>query len=131
MEIIPVNMPGIPMPDPAFNAFLSPLVHGILVVGMVTHSGLDLTPRAGCAPVAVPCAMLWNRLAVLSDGTVPLCRVDIDASTHLGYIRDNTLEEIWRSPVLQRVRTAHLRGRRAAMPLCAACFFMDSGDSQA
>lgn len=131
MEIITVNMPDNPVPNPDFNGFWSPLVDSIQVVGMVLHGGLDQGPRAGCAPVAAPCAMLWDRLAVLSDGAVPLCCVDIDASIRLGNLQDSTLEEIWQSPALRRIRAAHMRGRRASMPLCAACSYMDPGDSPA
>ena len=124
MEIITVNQPDNPMPDSRFDEFWLPYVDDILIVGMVEHSGLDRGGYENHDPVTTPCAMLWDRLVILSDGVVPLCCVDIDATIVLGNIRTQSLPHIWKSATLKNIRKIHRSGRRPSISICARCSYM-------
>lgn len=68
-----------------------------------------------------PCDYLWTSLSVQHDGSVALCCEDFEGRIALGNVRRQSLEEIWRGPLLQKYRQAHLAGRRGSMPLCRGC----------
>ena len=71
------------------------------------------------------CGQLWQRLVILSDGTVLPCCGGIDHSRGviygLGNVRDNTLHEIWNSDDLQIIRYLHKKGESHEVEMCAHC----------
>jgi spiro-SPASM protein len=65
----------------------------------------------------IPCWHLRRDMAVLLDGTVPLCREDLRAGTPLGNALDEELAVIWEKA--QETWRSHLAGTYPG--ICAAC----------
>lgn len=68
-----------------------------------------------------PCVALWSLMAVLVDGTVPLCNVDYTATTTLGDLEQQTITDLWTGKTLSHIRAEHLKGLRNAHELCGGC----------
>lgn len=126
--LITVDMGNDRLLNEKFHRFWRPYVDEIMTVGMISHSGLgnpELTGRREKRTVTRPCIQLWDRMVVLSDGTVPLCCVDIRPEYRVGNASDWDLKEIWRSNTFMRFRRLHRGGRRNAIRLCSDCTFME------
>lgn len=70
-----------------------------------------------------PCAMLWNGLTVLSNGTVTACACrDLDGTSQLvlGNIRERSLRELWHSERLRDIRQDWF-ARRHIPDICRDC----------
>ena len=71
------------------------------------------------------CGQLWQRLVILSDGTVLPCCGGIDHPRGviygLGNVRDNTLHDIWNGEVLNKYRELHRNGLSHEVDMCARC----------
>jgi spiro-SPASM protein len=63
------------------------------------------------------CWHLKRDMAILMDGTVPLCREDIRSSLKLGNALEDDLSAIWESA--GEVHRSHLSGKYPG--ICAAC----------
>jgi spiro-SPASM protein len=64
-----------------------------------------------------PCWHLKRDMAVLLDGTVPLCREDVRVESPLGNALSEDLATVWERA--QHIYTAHVGG--AYPGLCAGC----------
>lgn len=71
--------------------------------------------------VATPCSDLWRRMFVWWDGKINPCDVDYRSSLSVGSLADGDLSTLWRSPAYERLRAAHLDGRRADLTPCNRC----------
>jgi len=79
----------------------------------------DLNARACIGP--------WGSMIIDHDGRVALCPVDSDAEFDIGNVWEQTIAELWRSPVFHRVREEHrLHGRGGSLPMCDLCNLWDS-----
>ncbi|HEB71925.1 MAG TPA: radical SAM protein [Nitrospirae bacterium] len=69
-----------------------------------------------------PCNQVFERLIVLSDGTVPLCCED---TPKFKYAQGSALEtppiDIFNSTGFENIRRLHLDGEKNRIPLCAQC----------
>jgi len=72
----------------------------------------DLSPL-----IRTPCWHLKRDMAVLIDGTVPLCREDLRAANPLGNALDGELADIWAKA--EETYRAHLAGKYPG--ICAEC----------
>ncbi len=70
-----------------------------------------------------PCRYLWTQLNIKDNGDVTLCCLDWDAKMIVGNIREQSLQQVWRSPRLEQIRKLHLENRIAEVPLCKDCDF--------
>lgn len=68
-----------------------------------------------------PCYLLWRQLAFYYDGTAVACCHDFLHETELGNIHERSIEELWNSAAMVRLRQMHREGRQAEIPLCAGC----------
>ena len=64
-----------------------------------------------------PCWHLKRDMAILLDGTVPLCKEDLRASVKLGNALADDLSAIWESA--RRIHRSHVSGEYPG--ICAAC----------
>ena len=78
------------------------------------HKRFNLTNKA-------PCNNLWRRMVVYWDGSVVLCCADMFASSVLGNLKYNSIEEIWRGSVLRDLRNKMIERRRFEVSLCKNC----------
>lgn len=72
-----------------------------------------------------PCIMPWSTLSITAMGHIALCPQDFNASMQLGDVRMESLEKIWRSVALQRLRAFHASGQRNEIKLCRGCVLYD------
>lgn len=75
----------------------------------------DMSP-----PRRSPCARLWSRLVVRSDGSVVSCEQDFAGRGVLGNVDETPVAEIWQKR-LAPLRADHRAGDFSARPLCGAC----------
>lgn len=71
------------------------------------------------------CAQLWQRLLVLADGDIlPCCRATrggTDKLFVLGNAHKLSLQEMWKSDKLNRLRTLHEEGQSHEIKMCRLC----------
>ena len=87
------------------------------------HTNLNLTGRLDMPDDVQrwPCQHLWQRLVVDYRGHIRYCPIDWNSLSRIGTVDDITLAEAWRSPALDAVRAAHLRGDFNACAACGQC----------
>ncbi len=83
----------------------------------VIPSGKTLRPASrGRCPFDSP----WRQMAVFVDGSVSFCNMDHENSVNLGSLLDSSVEALWDSPRLQRIRR-EMTAERLTEPLCRRC----------
>ena len=75
----------------------------------------------------LPCVALWSLLVIFGDGRVPLCNVDYNNVYPTGNVLENSIEELWRSKIMNERREQHLTGKKACISLCEHCNVWDEG----
>jgi radical SAM protein with 4Fe4S-binding SPASM domain len=70
-----------------------------------------------------PCHYLWRGpIYVKHNGDVyPCCQSYMLDGQAVGRIGESTLEEIWKSAEMQRMRSLHVAGRGGEIDICARC----------
>ena len=68
-----------------------------------------------------PCIALWGTMCIHSNGDVGLCCMDTESSFILGNVYDQSIQEIWNSPTLNKIRDLHLKKMRKNISLCNGC----------
>lgn len=72
------------------------------------------------------CPQLWQRMAVLWDGTILPCNHDDDAKLSLGNVSDISIKEAWASHRLNQIREMHKNGQTHLIDACNGCYLRDS-----
>lgn len=72
------------------------------------------------------CPQMWQRMAVLWDGTILPCNHDDDAKLVLGKVGENSIYEAWNSSKLKEIREIHKRGDAHTINACNGCYLRDS-----
>ena len=78
----------------------------------------------------LPCVALWSLLVIFANGDVPLCNVDYNNKFPTGSVLENSIEELWRSKIMNERRQMHLEGRKDCISLCVNCNVWDEPESQ-
>lgn len=68
-----------------------------------------------------PCSNLWSELTILWDGHVALCCMDYEGKVILGDISKETLQNVWSSEKLQKIREYQLKRQFDQIELCKRC----------
>jgi MoaA/NifB/PqqE/SkfB family radical SAM enzyme len=68
-----------------------------------------------------PCFRLWKQMVITSTGEVAACCTDWDCDLVIGDLRTQSLLEVWRSTLLNKLRRLHLSGCASDIPLCSKC----------
>ena len=90
-------------------------------VAFVNYNPWENTYECARTGVDAPCSDLWRRMFVWWDGKVNPCDVDYRSTLSVGSLADGDLSALWRSPAYERLRAAHLSGRRADVTPCNRC----------
>lgn len=90
----------------------------------------DFRPIAQSYEPNLPCVALWSLLVIFANGDVPLCNVDYNNKYPTGSVREQTIEEVWRSKVMAERRHAHLEGRKGDIKLCENCNVWEEAETQ-
>ncbi len=80
-------------------------------------AGLDIATL----PILKVCSEPLRHLAIHSNGDCSPCCADGSQSTIVGNVNTDTIEAIWQSEKMNRIRHALKNGRRDAIPSCYAC----------
>jgi MoaA/NifB/PqqE/SkfB family radical SAM enzyme len=75
----------------------------------------------------LPCVALWSLLVIFGDGRVPLCNVDFNNVYPIGSVLEHSIEELWKSKVMNDLREQHLTGKKSCISLCENCNVWDEG----
>jgi len=75
----------------------------------------------------LPCVALWSLFVIFGDGKVPLCNVDYNNKFPLGDVTKSSIEEIWRSSLLNKYRGMHLDHKKDNISICQNCNVWDEG----
>lgn len=75
----------------------------------------DMSP-----PRRKPCARLWSRMMILSDGRVVSCEQDLAGKQVVGDAARQSLRDIWEQG-MSPLRKAHKEGSWGACELCPGC----------
>lgn len=71
------------------------------------------------------CTLPFKELDILWTGDVPLCHFSAaqlgEPGLLLGNIRQASIADLWRGPILQQYRDAHRHRDKARMPVCRGC----------
>jgi radical SAM protein with 4Fe4S-binding SPASM domain len=67
------------------------------------------------------CIFPFGSMAIMADGTVPLCCVDVQPTYRLGRANKTSIAAIWKSRALRRIRHLHLSGKKWEMKICRGC----------
>ena len=73
----------------------------------------------------LPCVVLWSLMVIFSNGDVPLCNVDYSNKYPTGSLLTHSIEELWRSQIMEERRHLHLNGRKAEIDICKDCNVWD------
>ena len=65
-----------------------------------------------------PCRSIFQHMVVLSNGKVALCCIDSDGSVVLGDLNKQTINEVWNSNKIKKIRELHLSGQGDKIKLC-------------
>jgi hypothetical protein len=69
--------------------------------------------------VQFPCYRLWLTFTVLWDGRVSMCCADFDGRHIFGDLRNQTIAEVWNSPMYRAARREHLES--GGPGICRTC----------
>lgn len=86
----------------------------------------DMSQRKKGLAYPWACPQIWQRMAVLWDGTILPCNHDYQQILVLGNARDMAIKDAWHSEKLEHVRRLHKSGDSVKAPVCDGCFLRDS-----
>lgn len=69
----------------------------------------------------LPCVALWSLMVIFGNGDVPLCNVDYNNKYPTGSVLEHSIEELWRSKILNQHRHSHMTGNKCDISLCTNC----------
>ena len=78
----------------------------------------------------LPCVALWSLLVIFGNGDVPLCNVDYNNKYPTGSVLENSIEELWRSKIMNERRAIHLEGDKACIGICGNCNVWEEPEAQ-
>ncbi len=87
--------------------------------GLVNTELFPSAPEKGPGPV--PCQRPFVKAYILFNGDVLLCNCDWERTTVAGNLLEDSLERIWKSPLLMEIRKNHILGSHPVDSLCAKC----------
>lgn len=115
---------------PAYEAFWRPRLaaHDRVSQHNVHNWGgqlKDFTPVTDSREPNLPCVALWSLMVIFANGDVPLCNVDYNNTYPTGNVALQSIEEVWRSPVMADRRALHLTAAKGDIGLCKNCNVWD------
>jgi len=78
----------------------------------------------------LPCVALWSLMVFFANGDVPLCNVDYNNKYPTGNIMKSSIEELWKSKIMNERRKLHLNGKKKDISICANCNVWDEAKGE-
>ena len=69
----------------------------------------------------IPCKILFEMLAINTDGNVVMCCEDFTPKVTLGNVFETSIEEIWNSEKFNKIRKAHIEHKKYDLDVCKNC----------
>lgn len=104
-----------------------PLVDGVRVSLMATYGDVQAHSTVGDFKEfsedgkTRPCPQLWTRLVILSNGEATVCCADYEGKLSVGNIADRSIEELWGSEAIHKIRDINFRKAFDELPMCRSC----------
>lgn len=67
------------------------------------------------------CKQPFQRLVVMTDGTVCVCATDVMGVLAIGNIHNTSLKDLWHGPKINQLREQHRSGKYYESPMCRIC----------
>lgn len=67
------------------------------------------------------CSQLFQRLVIMTDGTVTVCATDVMGNIAIGNVRETSIKDLWHGPKLNALRDLHTSGNYFKNPMCRIC----------
>ncbi|MEM2963778.1 MAG: radical SAM protein [Candidatus Anstonellales archaeon] len=67
------------------------------------------------------CPMVYQRLVILYDGRVTICCGNIYGKLVAGDLNKHSVEEVWKGPIMQKLREYLAKGESHRVQICAEC----------
>lgn len=107
------------------------IVYDVNTMGGEFSSKEELVARLHMDIERRPCHMVFDRLIVLADGTVPLCCEDTPRATYrLGNVNETSPIDIYNNEAFTKIRETHREGNKNSMELCKECTLLYSEQFQ-
>ncbi|MBF0419575.1 MAG: radical SAM protein [Magnetococcales bacterium] len=71
--------------------------------------------------IHLPCVALWSLCVIFANGDIPLCNVDYMNNHGNGNVMNQSIYNLWNSPLIQQRRQDHLNGNKGKITLCQTC----------
>ncbi len=118
-------------PESEINSFIDYWKHQVdevAVISYVDYSYLqdNSLPNREHVIGRLPCTSLWQRLAVMHDGSVTVCCHDVSARLIIGNLKDSSIKELWHSKKLNQLRSIHKRKDLDSIGMCQLCRFPET-----
>ena len=68
-----------------------------------------------------PCRAIWERMYVWFDGKTNPCDADYKSNLSYGNVNEDTIENIWNSDKLSKLKINHLKNKRNTIMPCDRC----------
>jgi len=111
----------------AFLKMWSPKVDEIAISGFIDYSYIDekkgpnIQEGLKNAKGRLPCPSLWQRLAIMADGTTTVCCIDLQGKLTLGNIKNKSIKSMWKSHKLNAFREVHKKRQLNSIEACREC----------
>lgn len=67
------------------------------------------------------CKQPFQRLAIMTDGTVCVCATDVMGALAIGNVHDSSIKELWHGEKINQLREQHRSGNYHLSPMCRIC----------
>jgi MoaA/NifB/PqqE/SkfB family radical SAM enzyme len=106
-----------------FRAFWGQWVDEVLVRGLNTDLGVvNVSETYFDERLARwPCPQFWKRVTIAHDGSLRFCVEDWFHRGVVANVREQSIQEVWQSPIYERFRELHMTGRWGDMRMCRPC----------
>jgi radical SAM protein with 4Fe4S-binding SPASM domain len=124
IEIIKMNETAKYIPD-FIKYWQTKELDRVVVRPLVTWCGLvdDLGAENSGNFGYRPCTEIFYKCAILVDGTVVSCCMDLEGRLPLGNIFKQPFNEIWNGALYNQLRTQHLKNTIPENSICQGCIF--------
>lgn len=100
----------------------TPLVDRVLVRKFCNVLGLVKALGEKAEAISrYPCPQFWKRVTITCSGHFRFCVEDWRNQTVVGHVEKDSIEEIWKGEMYERLRRLHLNGHYEEIPLCKTC----------
>jgi radical SAM protein with 4Fe4S-binding SPASM domain len=110
------------------------LVDELNVISAVKYGGIENHSSINRSTLPIkrgPCLHLSERLAIFWNGDVTVCCGDVNGDLRIGNIAQASIEELWNSAAIDRIRRIHASRDFSQLPICEGCDGTNYGVLQA